>query len=782
MFQLFKDHQLNIMLLLCGACAVMILLLINTRFLARKRKMVLILMESIAFLLLWFDRQAYLYSGNTSFTGYIMVRVSNFAVFFLTSMVVFGFNLYVEDIITSGDKEAVIPTRLKITKYVSIVGMLLAVISAFTGLYYYFDETNVYHRGNGFLVAYIVPIACPIIQYTVIRGIKDKVSKLIYISLVLYLFVPIACGILQIFTYGISIVNMSMVIVSISLYIFAYLDINDTVEQAHKVEKARFNEERKNMKKIFDQTATAFVTAIEKKDAFSKGHSLKVAEYAKRIAELSGRDERECDMAYYAALLHDVGMIGIPDSVIDRNEAPDEAAREIYKKKPLISKEILSNISEFPFLAKGAYYSHERFDGSGYPEGLKGKSIPEIARIIAVADAYVTQTSAKRYREPHPDFVVRENFVKGAGTIYDPEFAECMLKIIDTEVSAEEVEIESSLECGEYRKSYTAGIVVEEQYLNIDFDCSPEKYTDKKYNAPSIILFDSFDKRIHTEEVMIEEYRYLEYGELWFNGNSVSTGAKKIKEDYIKDADEVCEGHYRIRAGRYEDHVKLEMISPFGKKVVTVALPGGSKALYISLTGENCSLSDINIEYTKDRVLEGDIERIEEEVSYIDRLESDIKNVQIDRTRSAYTEGIQIKDKLRILFHTMSLPGADLVWHCPYIVLYTSEDGKPEGKGYVEYAFIKLNGENDDKVTGAVNRFTMKRGDEFPGWDAWKEKNSVGLECEIFLEKKGKRISLTTKNLGIFIENITEPADESKPVYVALTGDQCALTDIRIRN
>ena len=126
MFQLFKDHQLNIMLLLCGACAVMILLLINTRFLARKRKMVLILMESIAFLLLWFDRQAYLYSGNTSFTGYIMVRVSNFAVFFLTSMVVFGFNLYVEDIITSGDKEAVIPTRLKITKYVSIVGMLLS--------------------------------------------------------------------------------------------------------------------------------------------------------------------------------------------------------------------------------------------------------------------------------------------------------------------------------------------------------------------------------------------------------------------------------------------------------------------------------------------------------------------------------------------------------------------------------------------------------------------------------------------------------------------------------
>ena len=76
----------------------------------------------------------------------------------------------------------------------------------------------------------------------------------------------------------------------------------------------------------------------------------------------------------------------------------------------------------------------------------------------------------------------------------------------------------------------------------------------------------------------------------------------------------------------------------------------------------------------------------------------------------------------------------------------------------------------------------MKRGDEFPGWAIWKEKNAEGLECEIYLEKKGKRITLTTKNLGIFIENVTEPEDETKPVYVALTGDECALTDIRIRN
>ena len=111
----------------------------------------------------------------------------------------------------------------------SLLGMILAVISAFTGLYYYFDESNTYHRGSGFLIAYIIPVVCPIMQYTVIRQYRKVFSKLIYISLNLYIFVPIACGILQIFTYGISIVNMSMVAVSVALYIFTYLDINNTV-------------------------------------------------------------------------------------------------------------------------------------------------------------------------------------------------------------------------------------------------------------------------------------------------------------------------------------------------------------------------------------------------------------------------------------------------------------------------------------------------------------------------------------------------------------------------
>ena len=193
-------------------------------------------MELSALFLLWFDRLAYIYAGDTGYKGYIMVRVSNFAVFFLTSGVVFCFNLYLIDLMSNEGKLDSVSKRLVVSGVLSAAGMVLAVISAYTGLYYYFDESNVYHRSQGFLIAYIIPVLCPLIQYSVIKSHKKSISRLIYTSLVLYIFVPIVCGLLQIFAYGISIVNMSMVAVSISLYVFMYLDLNNTVEHAHEIE------------------------------------------------------------------------------------------------------------------------------------------------------------------------------------------------------------------------------------------------------------------------------------------------------------------------------------------------------------------------------------------------------------------------------------------------------------------------------------------------------------------------------------------------------------------
>ena len=168
MFDFIRTYQLDIMLALFAACISFAILLLFTQFLERSRKIILIFMELIAAFLLFFDRMAYVYSGDVSRTGFIMVRVSNFCVFFLTSGIVFAFNLYLINLIREGKKNTSVPIILNIVSAGAVFGMLLSIISQFTNLYYYFDEHNKYHRGRGFLIAYLIPVICPIIQYIVI--------------------------------------------------------------------------------------------------------------------------------------------------------------------------------------------------------------------------------------------------------------------------------------------------------------------------------------------------------------------------------------------------------------------------------------------------------------------------------------------------------------------------------------------------------------------------------------------------------------------------------------
>ncbi|SFB30864.1 HDOD domain-containing protein [Acetitomaculum ruminis DSM 5522] len=790
MFELIRIHQLNIMLLLCGACAILTILLFMTRFLNGSRKRILILMELFALFLLWFDRAAYIYSGTLGQTSYIMVRLSNFMVFFLTSGVVFAFNMYLRDYLVNegGLSLALLPYRLKVTRVFSLMGMLLAVISAFTGLYYYFDENNMYHRGPGFLIAYIIPIICPILQYTVIRQYKNIFSKVIYISMVLYIYVPIVCGILQIFVYGISIVNMAMVAVSISLYLFTYIDINNTVERAHEIEIRGMQGEKAKMQRLFDQTAKAFVSVVEKKDTSIEGCSVRVAECAKKIARLSGMNESECEKVYYAGLLHNIGMVGISDAdVLTAVECPDKAP-EIFAPLPIIGNEILSNIRELPYLARVAYCCHENYDGTGQPEGLKGDDIPDFARIVAVADAYVLMKTASSFSRLLPDFVVKEALLKGAGERFDPKYAEIMIKIIDENSKEEEFdkkEVEKNLTCLEYRQQVSTGIPITDNITKITFECeSLTDVEDNGFSAPSIILFAAYDRYVHDNEKSIEAYKYVEYGEIWFDDHSVRTEARRFKETIKRGDNETSVGdgtNYEICMGKYEDHLKLKMISPSYEKEVIVALSDGSRSAYLAITGEYCRIKDISIELTGVKVTQDDITRIVSITSYIDRMESDIKNLQIDRLRSAYTQGIELKDRLRVKFHTMSLPSASLVWHCPYFVVFYSEDGKVEGKNYREYGLVKIYGENDGDTDYAQNSITMKKTEEFPGWDEWKENNKKGMECEVLLRKKNNRIILKTCNFGIDMENVTTINDGVEKVYVALTGEQVAITDIRVR-
>ncbi|MBR4554680.1 MAG: hypothetical protein IKO27_03705 [Ruminococcus sp.] len=177
------------------------------------------------------------------------------------------------------------------------------------------------------------------------------------------------------------------------------------------------------------------------------------------------------------------------------------------------------------------------------------------------------------------------------------------------------------------------------------------------------------------------------------------------------------------------------------------------------------------------------IKRIAEEISYIDAPAGDIPNVQIDGYRTASSEGIPITDGMKISFHAKSLPTARLVWHCPYVDIFTSDDGKVGRASYTDHSFMRIDGEcwqNDDVCKADL---VVNKNDDFAGWDYWKKLNRDGIDCTVTFEKKGNTVTVNTENGGILIKVRTELfSDDGKTVYAALTGDQCAITNIRIIN
>jgi len=194
------------------------------------------------------------------------------------------------------------------------------------------------------------------------------------------------------------------------------------------------DEKTKENENLFLHVVECLADAIDAKDNYTKGHSGRVASYAKEIARRYGYDEKQQEKIFMMGLLHDVGKIGVPDEVINKpGRLTDEEFASI-KKYPAIGYKILSNIREMPELSAGAKYHHERYGGNGYPNGISGEEIPEVARIIAVADAYDAMTSNRSYRGVLPQEKVRDEIEKGKGTQFDPKFADIMLEMMDDDI------------------------------------------------------------------------------------------------------------------------------------------------------------------------------------------------------------------------------------------------------------------------------------------------------------------------------------------------------------
>lgn len=182
---------------------------------------------------------------------------------------------------------------------------------------------------------------------------------------------------------------------------------------------------------LFLHVVQALADAIDAKDTYTNGHSGRVADYAREIARRWGYSSRKQKDIYMMGLLHDVGKIGIPDAIINKPGRLTDEEFAVIKTHADMGDKILKNIGEMPSLATGARWHHERYDGSGYPDGLSGADIPEQARIIAVADAYDAMTSRRSYRDILPQEKVRRELLEGRGTQFDSAFADIMLTMMD---------------------------------------------------------------------------------------------------------------------------------------------------------------------------------------------------------------------------------------------------------------------------------------------------------------------------------------------------------------
>ncbi|MBP5162617.1 MAG: HD domain-containing protein [Spirochaetales bacterium] len=191
------------------------------------------------------------------------------------------------------------------------------------------------------------------------------------------------------------------------------------IERADKLEL--MNEEVVNM----------LAMAIDAKDRYTNGHSIRVATYSEALARQIGMPEDEIKILRREAMLHDIGKIGIPDAVLNNPNDLSEEEFKILESHTTIGARILEKASGMEGARDVAEFHHERYDGKGYPKGLKGNEIPFHARIVSIADAYDAMNSDRIYRKSLKPEAIRSELAKGRGTQFDPELLNAFLKLFN---------------------------------------------------------------------------------------------------------------------------------------------------------------------------------------------------------------------------------------------------------------------------------------------------------------------------------------------------------------
>ncbi len=250
---------------------------------------------------------------------------------------------------------------------------------------------------------------------------RDRILRKSYVLLLAVLLIYINRH-LSLFEYR-KVKIITIIIVLVVSFIF--------YRKLLKEKTRKLKEQHERYERLVDETITAIANTIDAKDKDTNGHSRRVADYSAKIARKMGIDEEMVKVIYYTGLLHDIGKIGIPDKILNKPSGLDDNEYEIIKRHTLIGGDILNEITIVNNIADGARYHHEKYDGTGYPFGLKGDNIPLVARIIGVADTYDAMHSDRVYRKGLSDEYILEEFKRCSGKQLDPEITRIAIQLIE---------------------------------------------------------------------------------------------------------------------------------------------------------------------------------------------------------------------------------------------------------------------------------------------------------------------------------------------------------------
>ena len=261
---------------------------------------------------------------------------------------------------------------------------------------------------------------------------KGKIQE--YVYSVIGIFVALLGTLLEVSSVYV-VVSATGVFLGTGLTLFLFLTLIKTIKDMRNLEEQRHKEQMESRRKQTETMSLQMIqtlsTTIEAKDEYTKGHSLRVAEYSALIARELGWNDKEVANLKNAAYMHDVGKIGVPDTILNKPTKLLDEEYEIIKKHTTIGAEILNNVTLIEHVKEVAKYHHERYDGCGYPEKLSGEDIPIHARIVALADSYDAMNSKRIYRNSLSADVIYNEILKNRGLQFDPEITDIFLKMLN---------------------------------------------------------------------------------------------------------------------------------------------------------------------------------------------------------------------------------------------------------------------------------------------------------------------------------------------------------------